>query len=94
MVRTMNDAMTTMYVPGVGSPPLPRLHASSYFVIIDGKQAGPFSEEEMARLMAEKRVVRETYVWRKGLSEWRLAENMPDLMRLVALVPPPFKPQE
>ena len=55
------------------------------------KQAGPFSEQEMARLISEGKVVKETYVWMPKLVSWKMAEQVPEVLKLVALTPPPFK---
>lgn len=61
-----------------------------YFVVFEGKQAGPFSSDELSRLILEKKVLRESLVWRNGISEWKKAEDIPDVLKLFALVPPPI----
>jgi hypothetical protein len=99
MTKSMNETMANMRIPGVMnsmngqvpfSPPPPQ--AQLFYVVIDGKQAGPFSEAELGRLITEKKVVKETYVWMPGMKDWQLAENIPAVMRVVALSPPEFKP--
>tara|TARA_B110000908_G_C10037430_1_gene350198 strand:+ start:67 stop:255 length:189 start_codon:yes stop_codon:yes gene_type:complete len=62
--------------------------------MIEGKQAGPFSEKELTRLIADKKVVKETYVWMPSLSSWKMVEQVPTVLRLVALAPPPFQPKK
>jgi hypothetical protein len=57
--------------------------------MIEGNQAGPFSEQELSRLIAEKKVVKETYIWKPGLPKWEIAEKLPEILKLVALAPPP-----
>jgi hypothetical protein len=94
MVRTMNQTMENMRIPGAGnamnsSPPSQT--NPLFFVMIDGKQAGPFSETELARLIIDKKIVKETYVWTPGMKDWQIAENVPSVLRLVALTPPEFK---
>ena len=59
--------------------------------MIEGKQAGPFSEQELARLIAEKKVVKETYIWMTSLPNWKMAEQIPEVLKLVALSPPLFQ---
>jgi hypothetical protein len=89
MVKTMNSAMTNMYIPG--SMNLIQTEAPRfYFAIIEGNQAGPFSEQEISRLILEKKIVKETYIWKPGMVKWEIAERLPEILRLVALVPPPF----
>jgi len=60
-----------------------------YYVVLDGRSAGPFSEQELSRLLQEQKVTRTTYLWKPGMPRWELAENLPDVLRLVALAPPP-----
>ena len=65
----------------------------SYHIIFDGKPAGPFSESEIARLITEGKVKKDTYVWRLGMAQWDMVENVTDVLKLVALAPPPFNPK-
>lgn len=89
MVRTMNEAATSAYAPGVMQP-ITRSSMPGFFAAIDGVQSGPFSEAELQQLIKDKRIHKETYVWRPGMSAWDLALNQPEFMRLVALTPPPL----
>jgi hypothetical protein len=66
--------------------------ASTYFVVLEGKPAGPFSEDQVSRLITEGKVTKASHVWKPGMSKWELAENIPDVLKLVALCPPPFIP--
>ena len=96
MVKSMNDMMANMRIPGAMNPMYPgtpQQGAQVIYAMIDGKQAGPFSETECGRLIAEKKIVKETYVWMPGMKDWQLAENTPSVLRLVALAPPEFKPK-
>ena len=90
MVNTMNSAMNNMIVPGSSNPMQPPVQ-QFYYAIIEGNQVGPFSESELARLITEKKVFKETYIWKPGLSKWEIAEKMPEILKLVALAPPPFQ---
>lgn len=64
-----------------------------YYVVIDKAVAGPFSLTEISRLIAEKKIVKETYVWKAGMKDWTLVENVPEILKFVALNPPPI-PQD
>jgi GYF domain 2 len=85
MVKTMNHAMSNMQTPIQSQPP-----QSIYYAIIDGSQAGPFSESETSRLIAERKITVETNMWKPGMMSWQPASKMPDVLRLVVLTPPPF----
>jgi hypothetical protein len=91
MVKTMNETMSTMHIPGVQNPigsPQNTAPQRVYYAVFEGKQAGPFSETEIARLIADKKLSKETLVWYPGLDNWKTAENIPEILRLVALTPP------
>jgi hypothetical protein len=91
MVKSMNDTMQNMRVPGAGNPiPQAAVVQRVYYAVLDGKQAGPFSETEIVRLIADRKLSKETYVWYPGLTAWKTAENIPAILRLVALTPPPL----
>jgi len=90
MIKSMNNAMTNMHIPGAMNS-MQATTQQFYYAMIEGNQAGPFSEQELSRLIAEKKVVKETYIWKPGLPKWEIAEKLPEILRLVALAPPPFK---
>ncbi|MBU3713676.1 MAG: DUF4339 domain-containing protein [Ferruginibacter sp.] len=89
MVESMNHAIKNTHIAGAMNP----MHNSApsfYYAMIENKQAGPFSEQELSRLISEKKIGKETFIWKPGLPQWELAEKIPDVLRLVALTPPPF----
>ena len=88
MVRTMNESMRTMHVSGMMNPM--NSQQLLYYAIINEKQTGPFSESELAKLISDKKIVNQTYVWKTGLTNWVLAESLPEILKIVALTPPPF----
>lgn len=89
MVKTMNSAMANMHVPSSMNP-IQTTAPQFYYAIIEGNQAGPFSEQELSRMISEKKIVKETYIWKPSLPKWEIAENLPEILKLVALIPPPF----
>ena len=88
MASSMNQSLNQMQVPGAGKA-MPASAENIYFAVIDGKQSGPYSLTELSRLIAEKKVVKETYIWKPGMAQWELAENVSEVLRLVAITPPP-----
>lgn len=91
MVQMMNHTMQNMHIAGTQNPmPNTNVTPSSIFVVIDGKQAGPFSESEILQLINQKTINNETYVWHQGMKDWQKAEEVPAIVRIVALNPPPF----
>jgi hypothetical protein len=84
MVNMMNESM-----PKVPSAPQ-SAPAQLYYASIGGKQAGPFSETEIVRLVNEGTLTKETYVWRQGMKEWKRASDVPEILRVITLGPPPL----
>ena len=92
MVSSMNQALNQMQMPGVGKA-MPVSPDNIYFAVIDGSQSGPYSLIELSRLIAEKKIIKKTWIWKPGMSQWELAENVGEVLRLVAITPPPV-PEE
>lgn len=93
MVQTMNTAFANMPQAGALNVSPPSTSPPVYFVIIDEKQMGPLHESEVLHLINEKRITKDTYLWHPGLSQWSKAMDLPQILKLVALNPPPFNPQ-
>jgi membrane protease subunit (stomatin/prohibitin family) len=66
-------------------PPLP-----GYYAAIEGKQAGPFLMDVIQQKMMSGEIMKETLVWKAGMSEWTPAAQVPDLAALFKDVPPPL----
>ena len=90
MVKSMNHVLTDTLIPGTMNSMNPPRDPSTYFVIIDGKQQGPFSATEVSRLISDGQVNKLSYVWTPGMAKWEQAENVPEVLKIVALTPPPF----
>ena len=93
MVKTMNDTMTTMHIPGTMNP-MQQVPPVSYHVMLENQQVGPISEQELSRLISERKISKETYIWKIGMLNWEVAEKLPEVLKLVALAPPPFHPNK
>ncbi|TFW28524.1 DUF4339 domain-containing protein [Massilia horti] len=86
MVESMNAALSQQAMPGYNK----QVCAPGFWVVFDGKSAGPFDEAELLKLIMTARVTRASYVWKPGMAQWQTVENTPEVLRLVALTPPPF----
>lgn len=69
-------------------PPIPG--ALSYYVAVDGKQAGPFNKDSLSELISKGVLTKETLVWKQGLSGWVPAGDQSDLNGLWSETPPPL----
>jgi membrane protease subunit (stomatin/prohibitin family) len=68
-------------------PPLPK--ELSFYVALDGKQAGPFAGPQLRDQMTAGKLSRETLVWQEGMTQWTPAGQVPALAGFFASVPPP-----
>lgn len=78
---------------GAIPPPLPLL---SYFLAVGAQQFGPFNTDQLQHLAKQGKLTKQTYVWREGMSQWDIAANQPELMRIITLcgtIQPPAPPQ-
>lgn len=89
MAASMNQTLNQMTIPGAGKV-MPTHSEIVYYAVLDGKQSGPYSLTELSRLIADKKVVKETYIWKPGMTQWDLVENVEEALRLIALTPPPI----
>jgi hypothetical protein len=89
MATSMNQSLNQMLIPGAGRV-MPNNTETFYYAAIDNKAAGPYSLTELSRLIGEKKIVKESYVWKPGMNQWDLAENLEEVLKLVALTPPPI----
>lgn len=89
MADSMNRSLNNMQIPGAGQAKQIDLQPI-YYAIIEGKQSGPYSVTELSRLISDKKIVKETYIWKPGMKQWDLAENISEVLNLVALIPPPL----
>lgn len=89
MVRMMNETMQTMYVPG--SPQNMQAPQSlPIYVAIDGQPVGPLKEQDFSNLVAQHKVSKDTLAWTPGMANWKPIEEIPSMLQIIALAPPPL----
>lgn len=89
MIDVMNQSMQSMYVPGsVQSISTPSV--APIYVIIDGKSVGPLGANEFTNLVSEKRISKNSLAWTPGQLNWQPIEQIPSLLKIIALTPPPL----
>lgn len=89
MVGMMNRYMQQMYVPGsIQSMPEPM--PNIYYVAINGQQVGPLNDRELSHLINKKEIDKDTLAWVPGMSGWKPIEQVPAILKVIALTPPPL----
>ena len=88
MVKMMNQTMNQMQTPGsVETIPQPAL---CIYVAIDGKPVGPVGEKEFMQFIFNKSITKDTLAWMPGMLAWKKICEVPAILKLVALAPPPL----
>ena len=88
MVTMMNQSMKGMYVPG-SYMSLPSLQENIY-VAIDGNATGPLTASEFKNLISTGKINKDSLAWLPGMMTWKSLEQVPDLLKIIALTPPPI----
>jgi membrane protease subunit (stomatin/prohibitin family) len=84
MAGALGGALSAPATP----PPLPA--TTTFFIAVDGKQAGPFDLDTLAARVREGSLTRNTLVWRQGMPAWAAAGSVAELNKLFEAVPPPL----
>ena len=71
-------------------PPLPTV---SYYLAIEGQQAGPFDMAKLKAMVAQGTLTRQTLAWKNGMAGWTAAGEVAELANLFSTnTPPPLPP--
>lgn len=89
MAGMMNQMTGAVNQPQNTPPPLP---VESFFIALNGQQAGPFKMMELLQLVTSNQITKETLVWKSGMTAWEKAENVAEFSTLFNQVPPPIPP--
>ncbi|MDB3870528.1 SPFH domain-containing protein [bacterium] len=90
MMQGMNQQQNT-------PPPSPE---NSYLVAVAGKQAGPFSLQQLTQFVSTGEFNKDTDVWKQGMDNWKKAGEVTELTGLFNnsndgnTNPPPLSPQD
>jgi len=85
MQQGLKDQQT---VGPAGPPPLPK--KASYFVALNGQQAGPFDVSAFPDKITTGTITRETLVWTTSMPNWIAASNVPEIAGFFKDAPPPL----
>jgi len=91
MANQMANAMNQQQSPTPPPPPIPP--QLQFFIVINGQQAGPYDINTIKQMITQNQITKQTLVWRQGMTNWEIAEKVPELQALFGTVPPPIPPQ-
>jgi hypothetical protein len=91
MMQTMNHAMQNMTTPQFQQLNVPMPAPLHFYALVNDIPQGPFTEQELSGHILAKRIHKETLVWLNGLPGWMQAQQVPEVAKLFALMPPPIE---
>ena len=91
MAGMMGNMMQGMNQQRNTPPPPPSV---AYMVAVGGKQAGPYTMEQLKQFVAAQEFTKQTHVWKQGMENWQEAGNVQELAPLFnsGMPPPPPPP--
>ena len=69
-------------------PPIPEIE--HYYIVRDGKKAGPFNLAAIAMDIKNGSINADTFVWKAGMSDWQAAKDVRVIAELLNSEPPPI----
>jgi predicted Zn finger-like uncharacterized protein len=64
---------------GLSAVTRPSEDGPPWFAMIKGRQGGPFQLKELECRVKAEEIGRRTYFWREGMTDWKRAEDLPEL---------------
>ncbi|MEM7436385.1 MAG: GYF domain-containing protein [Myxococcota bacterium] len=56
---------------------------NGWYIVVDGEQRGPLPPIELSQLFAKGSVGLDSYVWKEGFDDWKVASDVPELVQLL-----------
>ena len=65
----------------------------SYYLVVNGKQEGPYTEQEIRNALAKDSYVLKLLAWKKGMPDWQPLSTFQEFVNTDAKNCPPPIPQ-
>lgn len=87
MVNTFNQNLAATMSPADYS--ILNVHVS-----INNHDVGPLSEDEIRLLCRQQKICSQTLAWMPGMSIWKPIEEIPEILKIIALTSPIYNNDE
>lgn len=88
-----NGAFEGVFVPTTDIHPLSGPPTIEFYILVDGKQTGPYTNEKIPTLVKYNLLNANSLIWKSGLKNWIQAKNDAQLsVMLNPAITPPVKP--
>ncbi|MCM1320401.1 MAG: DUF4339 domain-containing protein [Muribaculaceae bacterium] len=81
----VNASAQSMVQPSAQAPSAQTPPQVMYYAAIDGHQAGPLNVAEIKTLICKKLITTDTLMWCPGMEGWRMAQDIPEVNKLILL---------
>ena len=88
---TMNNMMASINSSSQNADIPPVITSEEYYLAVDGKPTGPYTIETLKKMILSGNLTSSSLLWKKGMKEWRKAE---DIDKLKESFMPPIPPTE
>jgi hypothetical protein len=88
MVASMNYTINNSITPGATHVLSTNLSPELFYFALNNQAMGPFSGKETLDLIHQGKINKETLAWKPGIPAWKKIEEMPEILKYIALVPP------
>ena len=55
---------------------------ATWYIVVDGEQKGPLPPIELSQLFAKGAVGLDSYIWKEGFDDWKVASDIPELAQI------------
>ena len=87
MAGMMNQMGQNMNQQQNTPPPPPMVQ---FHVLVNGQSTGPFDQQILMNMCSSGQLTLQTFVWRQGMANWEIAENIAELKTIITnSIPPP-----
>lgn len=84
MMEGVMPNITTSAPNAMSTPPPVQQHTGVY-IVVENSQAGPFSQEDLVKLIQNDMLSQNTLVWKAGMANWQPASQVPEVNKLFIL---------
>lgn len=81
MVSCFNENMAIVMTP-------PDYTIRNVHISMDGKDVGPLDEKDIIRLLGNHKLSAKTLAWMPGMPKWLPIEQIPPILKIIALATP------
>lgn len=88
MVASMSYTLTNSVIPGSSNVLSPNLSPELFYFAPENQVMGPFAAKETLDLIQQGKINKDTLAWKPGNPAWKKIEEMPEVLKYIALAPP------